>query len=256
MTALIVKAMTFTRRVSTPRASAASSFSRIARMARPRTVSRSHQTRPADQQQDRQREPGVSLRGVEGNKEGRSLDVADPVRAAGHRDPVGGDEGIDDLEADRHHRQVVASQLPRRAAEHRACQGGGNQAEEQGEPPVHVPAGRAEGDRVRADPVEGGLGQRDLSGVAQDHDEAERRDAPGGAQDEQVRGVSAREDQRQEHNHDGAQGQCQVSGFEQAGGSLFGVFAAHAFSATFSPKIPCGRNRRNRKSTRKLKPSL
>ena len=47
MTALIVKAMTFTRRVSTPRASAASSFSRMARMARPRTVSRSHQTRPA-----------------------------------------------------------------------------------------------------------------------------------------------------------------------------------------------------------------
>ena len=45
MTALSVKAITFTRGVLTPSASAAISFSRTARMERPRTVSRSHQTR-------------------------------------------------------------------------------------------------------------------------------------------------------------------------------------------------------------------
>jgi len=43
----MVKAITFTRGVLTPSASAASSFSRTARMERPSTESRSHQTRPA-----------------------------------------------------------------------------------------------------------------------------------------------------------------------------------------------------------------
>ena len=88
------------------------------------------------QEQGPQREPGIPLGRGEREKERRAFNIADSIRAARDRDPVGGDQGVDDLEADRHHRQVVAADLEGRTAEPRTRQGSGEQTKDESEPPV------------------------------------------------------------------------------------------------------------------------
>src|SRR5208337_1836848 len=57
-------------------------------------------------------------------------------------------------------------------------------------------------------------------------------------------------DARRERDH-----RCHGQGIEDLPEGE-GARAAHAFSATRSPKMPCGRRARKRMSTRKAKPSL
>jgi hypothetical protein len=75
---------------------------------------------------------------------------------------------------------------------------------------VTIPAGGAQGDGVCANAVEGRLGQRDLPGVTQHDHQAERPDAHGGAQDQEVRTVARRKEERQDRHHNGAERQCEI----------------------------------------------
>ena len=138
----------------------------------------------------------------------RPGDARDAVRAARDLDPVGEDQVEDDLEADRHHRQVVPADAQRGQAEREAGQRGERDRQQQREPEIEPQHQRAERHRVGADAEERRLPEMDLPGVAEHHRHAEHGDRIGRRLHEDVQDVGVDlEEVGQQRQRDGDQQQ-------------------------------------------------
>ena len=193
--------------------------------------------------------------GVRRFEEGRSLDVADPVGSVRDGYPVDHDEGDDLLEADGHHRQVVPAQAQRRHAEEGAHHERDAAAHQQGDPEVEVQVGRAQAHRIGAEAEEGRLRQVDLPAQAQHHGQAEHGNRVAGRLHQDMHGVVGQGHPADQRHHQQRQ-RGEGDRADEATRRRRRDRPAHAFSATRSPKMPCGRKIRNATSTRKAKPSL
>ena len=185
----------------------------------------------------------------------RPLDVADAVGTMRDRDPVHHDQRHDLLEADRHHRQIVAAEPQRGHAQKRAHHQRDAGAHRERNPEIQMQVGRPESDCIRAEAEEGGLREVDLPAEAEHDRQAEDRDRKSGRLDEYVDRVvvhrqQARDGDRERRKRrvsDGARDSPSIRRSNRHD---------YAFSATRSPKMPCGRKIRNATSTRNAKPSL
>ena len=165
-------------------------------------------------------------------------------------DRVDEDDGQYLLERDRDHREVVAAQAQRREAEPGARGESERDAPGEAKPEGQVIVGRAEADAIGAEREERGLREIDLTAEAEHDRKAEYGDRVGRSLHENVRDIAVGLDGRRErHQRDG----------DERVGKVSDRGAAHlgqAFSATRSPKMPCGRTTRKRTSARKAKASL
>ena len=109
-----------------------------------------------------------------------------------------------------------------------------------------------EPDRIGAEAEEGGLRQIDLAAQAEHDGQAEHGDRKGRGLHEDVHRVVVH--RQQADDGDDQRRQRNVSDRASEHRAVAGH--AHAFSATRSPKMPCGRKIRKATSTRKAKPSL
>src|SRR6266540_1124283 len=196
-------------------------------------------------------------------EERRARDPRDPVGTAGHRDPVVEDEIEDLLEADGDHREVMAAEAQRGEPQHEPE--ARREGDPDGKPDPEAQAERHRDERhpIGAEPEEGSLREVDLAGVPQDDGQPQHRHRVGGRLHEDVEGVVAhREDERdegQQRERDERRDQARTQphaperdeGWQRGGGRL-----AHAFSETFSPKMPCGLNSRNTNTSRNANASL
>ena len=168
----------------------------------------------------------------------------------GDGDRVDEDDGQDLLEGDRDHRQVMPAEPQRRNAEPCAGRGGERHAPKEAEPEGQVIIGAAEADRIGAQREECSLCEIDLAAEAEHDRQAEDRDRVCRRLHQDVGDIAVGLDARRERNHrDRRQSVEDLSDGE-------GARTAHAFSATRSPKMPCGRRARKQMSTRNAKASL
>ena len=167
------------------------------------------------------------------------------------------------LERDRHHRKVMTAKPQGRHAQQRACQQRDHAAADEAQPEADMQIRRADADRIGAEPEERGLRQIDLAAQAEHDREAEHRDRERGGLEQDVVNVSVEVHVGRKHDQDGRadevrqmpdQQRLRVDGGRRNRHVVAG--RAHAFSATRSPKMPCGRKIRKAISTRKAKPSL
>ena len=194
---------------------------------------------------DREREISVAR-----GETGWPSDRADAIRPMGDADRVDEDDGQDLLEGDRHHGQVMTAQAQGREAERGARRESERHAAEQAKPEREMVIDRPEGDAIGAQREERGLGEIDLTAQSQDDRQAEHRDRIGRRLHQNVGDVTVGLDgrrQRDQHDCDERVGDVSDRGATHPG---------HAFSATRSPKMPCGRTMRKAMSTRKAKASL
>ena len=121
---------------------------------------------------------------------------------------------------------------------------------EEAEPKGQVVVDRPEGDAIGAQREERGLREIDLTAEPQHDRQAENRDRVGRGLHQNVGDIAVGLDgrgERHQRDRDERVGDVSDRGAAHAG---------HAFSATRSPKMPCGRRARKRMSTRKAKASL
>jgi len=122
-------------------------------------------------------------------------------------------------------------------------------------PEVEMEVGRPETDGIGTKAEEGSLRQVDLAAQAKHDGQTEDRDRIAGRLHQDVHHVIGQG--QQPYRRHGQRRQRYVS--QRAGKSSRRQRRSHsdyAFSATRSPKIPCGRKIRNPTSTRNAKPSL
>ena len=144
----------------------------------------------------------------------------------------------------------MTTQAQRREAEPRARRESERHASEKAEPKGQMVIDRPEGDTIGAEREERGLREIDLTAQPQNDREAEHRDRIGRRLHENVGDVAIGLDgrgERDQRDRDERVGDVSDRGAAHPG---------HAFSATLSPKMPCGRTMRKRMSTRKAKASL
>ena len=213
-----------------------------------------------DQRQHRDAEGEIALRGLE---QFGTPDIGDAVRAMRQPDRVDHDQRDDLLERDRHHGEIVAAQPERRRPEERAGDQRHQAARDKAEPEADMEIGGADTDRVSAEAEECRLRQIDLAAQAEHDRESEHRDRERRRLHQDVEDVAVEPHARGErHQHRGRNEIRQVPNQKRlrmhCGRRDRHVVAgrAHAFSATRSPKIPCGLKIKNATSTRKAKPSL
>ena len=144
----------------------------------------------------------------------------------------------------------MTAQAQRREAEPRARRAGERHASEEAEPEGQAVIDRPEGDAIGAEREERGLREIDLTTEPQDDRQAENRDRVSRGLHQNVGDIAVGLDgrgERHQRDRDERVGDVSESGPAHPG---------HAFSATRSPKMPCGRTTRKRMSTRKAKASL
>ncbi len=169
-----------------------------------------------------------------------------PMREASRVDE---DDGEDLLERNRHHGEIVTAEPERRRAERRARDQRDHHARDQAEPERSLIVDLAEADRIGAERKERGLREIDLPAKSENDGKTEHGNAVGRRLHENVGDVAVRLRGRRKHDDD--QRDDPVSELAEQRRSR-----DHAFSATRSPKMPCGRNTRNRISTRNANASL
>ena len=213
-----------------------------------------------DQRQHGDAEGQIRLRGL---KQLRAADARHAIGAVGEPDRIDHHKRDDLLKRDRHHGEVVPAEPQRRHAEKGARQQGDDAAAGEAQPIAHMIIRRADPHRIGAEAEKRRLRQIDLATQAEHDRQAEDGDRKRRRLHQDVVDVAVElEGARKHHDNGGAHKIRQVPQPERfrtgRGGSHRQVFAgrAHAFSATRSPKMPCGRNTRKAISTRKAKPSL
>ena len=181
----------------------------------------------------------------------------------GQPDRVDHDQRHDLLERDRHHRQIMAAEPQRRHAQQRAGQQRDDASAGKAEPVAQVIVGGADADRIGAETEKRRLRQIDLAAQAEHDRKPEHRDRERRRLHQDVVDIAVELHRRGERHQIGGADEIRQMPQQQRpcarrGGRDRHVFAgrAHAFSATRSPKMPCGRNTRKATSTRKAKPSL
>ena len=200
----------------------------------------------------RQGEAGDGEReiGLARGEAGRSPDRTDPVRPVGEADRVDEDDGQDLLERDRHHREIVAAQAQRRDAKRCARCARERHARNEAEPKRQPIVGGAEAHGIGAEREERGLREIDLAAKPEHDRQAEDGDRVGRRLHEDIGDIAVRLDEgRKRDERDGGEAVDDLSGDGAA-------HVSHAFSATRSPKMPCGRTARKTMRTRKAKASL
>ena len=131
------------------------------------------------------------------------------------------------------------------------------------EPVADVVVGGSDADGIGAEAEERRLRQIDLAAQAEHDRETEHRDREGRRLHQDVvdvavelhRGGERHQDRSADEIRQMAQQQRLRARHRRSDRHVL-AGRAHAFSATRSPKMPCGRNIRNSTSTRKAKPSL
>ena len=213
----------------------------------------------ADDCQHRDAEGEIALRGL---KQIGPADVGDAVRAVRQPDRVDHDQRDDLLERDRHHREVMAAEPQRRHAEERPRPQRDDATRDETEPVAHVQVGGSDADGIGAEAEERRLRQIDLAAQAEHDGQAEHRDRKRRRLHQDVEDIAV-EPHHGGHGHQDRRGdeigqmaQQQRSGPHRRCHRHVVAGRAHAFSATRSPKIPCGRKIRNSTSTRKAKAIL
>ena len=243
-----------------PMTPAASSLSRTARIARPSRVS-ADATRIADHRQHRDAEREIGLRRLE---QIGPADIRDAIRAVGEPDRVDHHQRDDLLERNRHHGEVMAAEPQGRSAEQRAGQQRHHASAGKAQPVADMIIRGADADDIGAEAEERGLRQVDLAAQARARPRARtprsRTLSPASGCCGCSRRIASVAASATRIAAPMKYGRWRSSiGFSRDAVTATGMLSdgrAHAFSATRSPKMPCGRNIRNRISTRKAKPSL
>ena len=199
------KATIFMRETSTPVVPAASSASRMAARRRPsfeRSIRIVAIIASASTEQGQIVEAAVVRQREEAER--RRRNAADAVHAVRHLAPVEEDVPHDLAEAERGERQVVALEPqgrdPDQETEQSGHDAGGDEARPEQEPAA---AGGGQGGGVGADAEEGGMAERDLSGVSQDDVEADREQREDERQVDQPQDVVGIADERESQERNG-----------------------------------------------------
>ncbi|MGY3460301.1 hypothetical protein ACVWW5_005751 [Bradyrhizobium sp. LM3.4] len=214
----------------------------------------------ADNRQHRDAEGEIALRRLE---QVGTPDVGDAVGTMRQPDRVDHDQRNDLLERDRHHGEVVPAKPQGRHAQEGAGQQRDHASADEAEPEADMQIRRPDADRIGAEPEERGLRQIDLTAQAEHDRQPEHRDRERGGLEQDVVNVSVEAHVGRERDQDRRtdeiwqvpdQQRLRVNGGRRYRHVVAG--GAHAFSATRSPKMPCGRKIRKAIRTRKAKPSL
>ena len=175
-----------------------------------------------------------------------------------HRYPVDHDQGQYLLEGDRHHRQIVPAQPDRRRAQKSTEAKHHSQSQTQADPVGQAIIHSAETNRIGTKPEKGRLRQVDLSAKAQHHGQPHHSHRIGHGLHQNIGNISVKCGGRGHiDQHRNQRDISEKSTLLPLCGSAINInHAAHAFSATRSPKMPCGRNTRKATNTKNAKPSL
>jgi hypothetical protein len=181
----------------------------------------------------------------------------------GQANGIDHDERHDLLERNRHHREVMPAESQGGGAEKGARDQRQRAAADEAEPEVQMQVRGAEANGIGAEAEERCLCQVDLAAQAEHDRKPEHRDRERGRLQKDVEDITVEAHAGRQRHHDRRADEIGQMANDQRpvlddGRRHRHVIAgcAHAFSATRSPKMPCGLKIRNATSTRKAKPSL
>ena len=214
----------------------------------------------ADDGEHRDAEGEIALRA---RKQLGTADIGNAVGPMGEPDRIDHHQRDDLLERDRHHGEVMPAEPQRRHAE----EGAGNERHEatcdQAQPVAHMQVGGADCHDIGAEAEKRGLCQIDLAAQAEHDRKPEHGDRECRRLHQDVEDVAVELHAGCERNQDGSRDEIRQVPQQHRFGTVDSgrdrhvvASRAHAFSATRSPKMPCGRKIRNATSTKKAKPSL